>query len=295
MKRFEYFAPTNISEALKLLDIYKEKAKLLAGGTDLLVQMKNNEMNPSCLIDLKKISELTGIRYTANKGLTLCPLTTISEVESSPAIRRNIPILSEAAKAIGSVQVRNRATVGGNLCRAAPSADLVPALLVLDTQLKIRGPDTEKIVGLQDFFSGPGKTILKHNEILTEIKISNPPLPGAGIYLKHGPRQTMDLAVVGAAVFIVFDPINYVCKNVKIALASVAPTPLRAKEVEKVLLGKKLNKAIIEETAKIASEEISPITDVYGPDWYKRDIAAVLVKRAITEIQSRMGNYKNET
>lgn len=294
MKRFEYFAPENISEALRLLDIYGDRAKLLAGGTDLLVQMKNNEINPNYLIDLKKISELTGIHITSNEGLKLCPLTTISDVESSKAIGENIPILSEAAKTIGSVQIRNRATVGGNVCRAAPSADLVPALLVLGAQLKIRSFVAERIVELKDFFIGPGKTILKYNEILTEIIIPPPPPLSVGAYLKYGPRQTMDLAVVGAAVFMAFDPINYICKNAKIVLGSVAPAPLRAREAEKVLVGGKLTQAIIEEAAKIASEESSPITDVYGLEWHKRDIVSVLVRRAITEVLSRIRDHKNE-
>jgi carbon-monoxide dehydrogenase medium subunit len=293
LKRFEYFAPTNISEALQLLDTYGERATLLAGGTDLLVQMKNKERKPSYLIDLKKIPELTGIKNTAKEGLRLYPLTTISEVESSEVIRRNIPILSEAAKTIGSIQVRNRGTVGGNLCRAAPSADLVPPLLVLDAQLKIRSLGTERIVQLQDFFLGPGETVLEYNEILTEVKIS-PPSSGMGTYLKYGPRQTMDLATVGAAVFVDFDPVDHSCQRVRIALGSVAPTAFRAKETEKVLLGEKLTLARIEEAAKIASDESSPITDVYGLDWYKKNIIMVLVKRAIMEVQDRMRDHSNE-
>jgi carbon-monoxide dehydrogenase medium subunit len=293
LKRFEYVAPTNILEALQLLDSYGERATLLAGGTDLLVQIKNKERKSSYLIDLKKVPELTGIKNTAKEGLRLFPLTTISEVESSKIIRRNIPILSEAAKTIGSVQVRNRATVGGNLCRAAPSADLVPALLVLDAQLTIRSLDTERIVQLQDFFPGPGETVLEYNEILTEMRIS-PSSSGLGTYLKYGPRQKMDLATVGVAVFIDFDPVDHSCKRVRIALGSVAPTAFRAKEAEKVLLGEKLTLARVEEAAEIAANETSPITDVYGQDWYKRKIVAVLVKRAIMEVQANMRDHSNE-
>jgi carbon-monoxide dehydrogenase medium subunit len=294
LRRFEYFAPTDILEALQLIENFGDRAKLLAGGTDLIVQMKNNEINPSYLIDLKKIHELTGIHSTSSEGIKLGPLTTISEVESSKAIVENIPILSQAATTIGSIQIRNRATTGGNVCRAAPSADLVPALLVLDAQLKIRSLGTERIVQLEDFFIGPGKTTLKYNEILTEIKIPTPPSSSAGVYLKYGPRQTMDLAVVGVAVCIVLDPTDYICRIVKIALGSVAPTPLRARKAEKILVGGKLTQAMIEEAAKIASEETSPITDVYGLDWYKRDIVSVLVKRAIMEVLSRIRDHKNE-
>lgn len=294
MKRLEYFAPNNIGEALQLLDIHRDKAKVLAGGTDLLVQMNNNEINPSYLVDLKKINDLAGINYIPNEGLRLYPLTTISDIESSEFITEKFSILSDAAKTIGSVQIRNRATVGGNLCRAAPSADLAPALFVLEAQLKIRGIKSEKTVPIQNFFIGPGKTILKYNEILTEVIIPNPPSLSFGVYLKHGPRQAMDLATVGIAVLIVFAPINHTCESAKIALASVAPTPLRAKAAEKVLVGEKINQLIIDEAAKVASEEVHPITDVYGSEWYKRDIIAVSVKRAIKQVLARVKDQENE-
>lgn len=288
MRRFSYFAPRNISEAVTLLHRYKDGTKLLAGGTDLLVQIKNNEIDPSYLIDLKKIPELTGIRYTPDKGLSIYPLTTISQVESSNTVHDNFPVLVEAARTVGSVQIRNRATVGGNICRAAPSADLVPALLVLNARLKIKGLDTERIVSLEDFFVGPGKTILKHDEILSAVIIPKPHSLGVGVYLKHGPRQTMDLATVGVAVFIVFERLDYTFKDIKLALASVSPIPLRAKEAEKVLIGKKLTQIIVEEAASIASEEATPINDVYGPDWYKKEIVRVLVKRAIVEARAKV-------
>jgi carbon-monoxide dehydrogenase medium subunit len=293
MKYFEYFAPKKISEALDLLHGYKDQAKVLAGGTDLLVQMKKGDQQPRYVVDLKRIPGLAGIQYHKNRELRLGAMATISEIESSGIVKDNFPILSEAAKTIGSVQVRNRATVGGNLCRAAPSADLVPALLVLDAQLKIRSVDSERIVQLQDFFLGPGETVLEYNEILTEVKIS-PPSSGMGTYLKFGPRQTMDLATVGAAVFIDFDPVNHSCQRVRIALGSVAPTAFRTKEAEKLLLGEKLTPIRIEEAAKIASKESSPITDVYGLDWYKKNIIIVLVKRAIMEVQDRMRDRSNE-
>jgi len=295
LKRFEYFAPVEISEALKYLESYGDAAKLLAGGTDLLIQLKNNEIKPSYLIDLKKIQELKGIKFSVEEGLRLYPLTTISEIEASQVIENYFPIVSQAIKTIGSIQIRNRATVGGNLCRAAPSADLVPPLLVLDAQLKIRNFYNEKIIKLEEFFVGPGKTILKNNEILTEIMISNVSNKRLGIYLKHGYRQTMELAIVGMAVLMDFDHQRCICKDVKIALGSVAPTPLRAKEAENTLKGEKITQDIIEKAGKVASEETNPITDVYGPDWYKRDIVKVMLKRAIMILQGKIKDQKNET
>jgi carbon-monoxide dehydrogenase medium subunit len=295
LKRFEYFAATNISEAFDLLDKYGERIKLLAGGTDLLVQMKNNKIEQNYLLDLKKIQDLSGIYPTANGGCKIGPLTTVSELESSEVIEKIIPILSEAGKTIGSPQIRNRATVGGNVCWAAPSADLVPALLVLEAQLTISSRGAERVVPIQEFFLSPGQTILKENEILTGIRIPHPPASAAGVYLKHGLRQTMDLAIVGAAVLIAFDPMTYICKDAKIALASVAPIPLRANAAEKALSGKALTQAAVEEAAKMAAVEASPITDVYGPDWYKKDLVPVLVKRAINEALRRIQGHTHET
>jgi CO/xanthine dehydrogenase FAD-binding subunit len=283
MKRFEYFAPANISEALKLLDIYREKAKILAGGTDLLVQMKKNDIRPDYLVDLKRIPDLSGIQYNKNEGLHLGALTTISEIESSIDIRKNFPILSEVAKVIGSVQVRNRGTIGGNLCRAAPSADFAPILIVMNAKVKIMGKEGEGTADIKEFFIGPGETILKPNEILKEIRIPNSKNLGAAVYLRHGPRQTMDLSVVGAAVFIAINKIDMVCKDLKIALGSVAPTPIRAKKAEEIILGKKVTQSLIEESAKIAAQETSPISDVYGPAWYKKEVVVVLVRRAILQ------------
>lgn len=295
MKRFQYFNPSSIVDAELLLDTYGEKAKVLAGGTDLIVQIKNNEIDPTILIDLKKIPELTGIDSTNNNGYIIYPLTTISEIESSKSIKNHYPILSESAKTIGSIQIRNRATIGGNLCRAAPSADMVPALLVLEAQLKIRKLNNEKTIPLEEYFVGSGKTVLKKNEILAEIIIPNNLSKNIGVYIKNGPRQTMDLATVGVAVFTAIDPSNSTCNSMKIGIASVAPTPFRARKAEKILMGNKMTPLLIKEVAKVASYEVKPITDVYGPDWYKREMVEVLVKQAIIEALTRTRKGRSET
>jgi aerobic carbon-monoxide dehydrogenase medium subunit len=280
VKRFSYFAPRNITEALNFLDQYPDCAKLLAGGTDLIVQMNNQYLNPQHLVDLKTVAELKGI-YIREEGLRIGSLTTVSEIESSAAIAKIIPFLAEAAKTVGSVQIRNRATIGGNLCRAAPSADLIPPLLVLDSRIKIQSSHGARVIPLEKFFCGPGKTTLRSDEILTEIIISTPPSSGVGIYLKHGPRQTMDLAVVGVAVFLICDS-KLACERARIAFASVAPTPMRAKKAEEVLQGKNLTEDVIRQVAAVAAGEINPLSDVYGDDWYKRAVGEVLVRRAIS-------------
>lgn len=295
MRSFEYFAPQNISEALFLLGHHKERAKALAGGTDLLVQMKKSDLKPRYVVDLKRIPGLAGIQYGKKRGLCIGTMTTISEIESSGIVKENFPILSEVAKTIGSVQIRNRGTIGGNVCRAAPSADFVPILMVMNARLRIAGQRGERTVSLEDFFVGPGKTISRYDEILTEIEVPNPSAPWGSVYLRYTPRQTMDLAVVGVAVLIGLNDMDNTCKDLNIALASLAPTPIRAKEAELVLRGKRITGSLIEESAKIAAREINPISDAYGPAWYKRDIVGVLVRRAISEAWKKCRGHENET
>jgi carbon-monoxide dehydrogenase medium subunit len=249
--------------------------------------MKNGEIQPLSVIDLKRISELAMIQYNKDRWLKVGALVTASEIASSKIILEKFPFLACAAQSIGSVQIRNRATAGGNICRAAPSADLVLPFLVLDTQLRIKGPDGERKIPLESFFVSPGKTILKENEIVMDMEIPISSRPGIGVYLKLGPRQTMDLATVGVAVFAVFNPDGHTCDVMRIALGSVGPTPLRAKKAEKMIVGEKLDEAIAEAIAKTASEEANPISDVYGSDWYKRRMVKVLVKRAVMEMSSK--------
>lgn len=294
MKRFEYLAPADLGAALEVLATQGERTRLLAGGTDLIVQLKNNEIAPGCLLDLKKIRPLSGIQNTSDGGLTILPLTTVAELESSTLVRQAFPVLAEAAQTIGCPQIRNRATAGGNLCRAAPSADLAPALIVLQAQLTLKSKSAERSVALQDFFIAPGETVLRPDEILASIRV--PPLPPgtSAAYFKYGPRKTMDLAVVGAAVLLRLDSPDGLCRTARIALASVAPIPLRARKAEERLLGNVLTPAVIDEAAEIAAAEARPIADIYGPDWYKKDLVAVLVKRAIREARRRLEESRHE-
>jgi aerobic carbon-monoxide dehydrogenase medium subunit len=294
MKSFEYCAPFNLSETFILLDKYDGQVKLLAGGTDLLIQMKNKEVSPHYVIDLKKIPELKGVHSHPGKGLRINPLTTISELSTSRTILENFPILAQAAKTIGSVQIRNRATVGGNLCRAAPSADLAPALLVLEARLKICNSRGERMVPLADFFVGPGQTVLQPGEILTSVEIPPPPPSAAAVYVKLGPRQAMDLATVGVAVLLAVEGLEAVCKSARIALGSVAPVPFRAEEAEKTIGGQKISPGLIEKAAQTASAEAKPITDVYGQAWYKKSMVAVWVRRALEEALSLLRKQQNE-
>jgi CO/xanthine dehydrogenase FAD-binding subunit len=277
---FDYLTPKTIDEALSLLSQYKD-AKLIAGGTDLIPQLKQRATKlPQYLIDLKNIPDLDHIKYDAKNGLTIGALATIKAVIDSPAIRDKFSILSQAAGSMASPQVRNRGTISGNICNAVPSADSAPALLTLEAKLKLVGPRGERIVAIGDFFTGPNRTVLK-DEILLEIQVPTPPPKSQGVYLKLSPRRAMDLAMVGVAALVI--PDDGKCKDIRIALGAVAPTPLRAKKAEAVIRGQKPDSKLIEKAATIAAGEARPIDDHRASAEYRREMVRVLTRRAIEQ------------
>ena len=281
--RFEYLEPTSIQEAIALLERHDGKARIIAGGTDLLVQMRRRTIKPEYVINIGNIHWLDYIKYDENEGLKIGALTTIRTLERSPQVQQRYPVISQAASQLASVGVRNLATLGGNLCNAAPSADTAPPLIALSARARIVGPEGERVVPLEDFFTGPGSTILKKGEILTEIQVPVlQPRTGA-VYLKHDIRGTLDLAIVGAAVAITLEPRSEVCQDARVVLGAVAPTPMRARLAEESLKGKEINRAIIEKSAQVASTESKPITDVRAPAAYRGEMVKVFAQRAITE------------
>jgi carbon-monoxide dehydrogenase medium subunit len=281
LPKFNYLAPATLDEALSLLAQYKSKARVIAGGTDLVPKLKRREVKaPEYVIDLKGIPGLDKIRRDTG-GLTIGALVTIGVVESSPLIQQKFAILAQAAQSMASPQVRNRGTIAGNICNAVPSADSAPALLTLGARLKLISRKGERTINIEDFFTGPNRTALTDEEILLEIKIPDMPPKSKGVYLKLSPRRAMDLAIVGAAVVVV--PEDGICKDIRIALGAVAPTPLRTMKAETVLKGQKFNDNLIEKAAKAAAAEASPIDDHRASAEYRRDMVEVLVKRAIKQ------------
>lgn len=287
LPKFEYFAPKSVGEACLLLS-QKEKAKVIAGGTDLLVKMKKREALPQSLIGLRNIPNLDYIQYDEVEGLRIGALASIQSIADSPIIRKRFDILAEAAATMGTPQVRNMGTIGGNLCNASPSADTAPPLLVLGASVRLVSQAGERVIGLEKFFTGPGETVLQSDEILTEIQISTnlPPNTG-GAYLKLLPRSNVDLAAVSVAVLITLGPKNGICNDVKIALGAVAPTPLRAYKAEEAVKGKELERSVIELAAQLASEEARPISDLRSSAEYRREMVKVLTKRAIRQAWER--------
>jgi len=281
MTELKYFAPKSIEEAISLLSEYGEKSKIISGGTDLLIQMKNKVVLPDFLVSIGDIRDLDYINYDEINGLRVGALTTIGSIEKSSLIHSKFNILAQAAGTLGTPVIRHQATIGGNLCNAAPSADTAPALMVLGARVKIAGVDGEKIISIEDFFTGPGQTVIKHGQILTEIQIPNLPRHGGAAYVKQTRRQGADLAVVGAAALAMME--GDVLRDIKIALGAVAPTPIRAKKAEETLKGKKLDDRLLEESGQAASGESKPIDDTRGSADYRRKLVTVLVKRAVRQ------------
>jgi CO/xanthine dehydrogenase FAD-binding subunit len=282
LPRFEYLEPKTIDEALSLLSHYKARAKVIAGGTDLLPKLKRRQFKaPECLIDLKGIPNLDYIKYDEVDGLSLGALVTIHAVETSPILRERFGVLFQAAESMASRQVRNRGTIGGNLCNAVPSADTAPALLTLEATLKLASQKGERIVNIADFFTGPNETVLTEEEILQEIRVPNLPPPSRGTYLKLTPRRSMDLAIVGVAAVVSAE--DGVCNDIRIALGAVAPTPIRARRAEEMIRGQKLSYEVVERAAQIAAGECRPISDHRASEEYRCRMVEVLTKRAIQQ------------
>ena len=275
-------------EILNLISGKQKKEFIIyAGGTDLIPKIKKRLIKPpEMLIDLKSVPDLNYIDYDPGKGLKIGALTTVRSVATSPIVKKHFPIFSQAAASIASTQIQNRATVVGNICNAVPSADSAPALLALQASLLCVRLKGERIIPLEEFFIGPGQTILKEDEIVREIQIPEMVSRSRGIYFKLSPRKRMDLALVGVAV--ILDMKEGICEDLRIALGAVAPTPLRAKKAEALLCKEKLTLGHIERTAEAAADESRPIDDHRASAYYRKAMVRILVKRGIQTI-SQMG------
>jgi carbon-monoxide dehydrogenase medium subunit len=310
MKKFDYLKPKTLEEAIGLLDQYGEKAALIAGGTDVIVKVKQKTISPDVLISLQGIPGLDKMQYDGS--LRMGPMVTHRTIEKSELIRKEFSALADAADVLGSVQIRNVATIGGNLCTGAPSADTAPPLLVLGAQLKLKDAKSERTITINQFFTGPGETVLEQREILTEIVIPKP-LPNTGsAYWKHQRRQALDLPILGVAALLSLNkatitrsdilcapaPIStvlhsieeddLVCKEVRIALGVAAPTPMRAVKAENLLRGKKMSDELLEEVAAMASKEAQPRDSIRAEAWYRREMINVLVKRMVMRCIERI-------
>ncbi|MDQ7842220.1 MAG: xanthine dehydrogenase family protein subunit M [Armatimonadota bacterium] len=275
-----YLAPPTIAEAVRHLAEEGEGAYPLAGGTDLVVRMRAGLVQPTALVDLQRIPELAVIAVQDGR-VWLGATVTLAKVVASPELRRLTPVLAEAAAQMGAVQLRNLATVGGNLASAVPSADLAPPLLVLDATARITGPAGERALPLEQFFAGPHRSVLRPGEILTGLEIPASDGGTGAAFLKFGRRSAQVLAVVNAAARVRLH--RGVLDEVRIALGAVAPTPIRARSAEILLRGAPPDRERLDEAARLAAQEARPISDMRATAGFRREIAQVLVRRALEQ------------
>ena len=285
MRRFELALPRSIEECVELLAKHGADARVVAGGTDLLPQLKNGLLKPPRVVDLSGIPALRALESANGRGLRIGAAVTARALELHAGVRATCLSLAESGALVGSVQVRNLATVGGNLCNAAPSADMAPPLLALDAEAVIAGPGGRRRVPLASFFTGVRRTVLAANELLVELVVPAPGPNSGGQYLRHTPRRELDIAVVGVASQVTLA--GGVCGQARIALAAVAPTPVRATAAEQALTGQALTPALIERAAELAVAAATPISDQRGSADYRRHLVRVLTRRTLTTALER--------
>jgi aerobic carbon-monoxide dehydrogenase medium subunit len=285
VRRFELSLPRSIDECVTVLAERAGDAKVVAGGTDLLPQLKNGVLKPPWVVDLSGVSELRALESKNGHGLRIGAAVTARELELSPGVRSAYPALAESGALVGSVQVRNLATVGGNLCNAAPSADMAPPLLALDADAIIVGPRGRRRVPLASFFVGVRRTVLAPDELLVEFIVPDPGPRSGGQYLRHTPRRELDIAVVGVASQVSLR--DGVCASARIALAAVAPTPVRALAAEQALVGQALTPEVIDHAATLAVDAARPISDQRGSADFRRHLVRVLTRRTLTGALAR--------
>ena len=281
LPKFEYYSPRTLDEALELLSKYGADAKVFAGGTDLFVLMRDRVIKPKALIDLKRIPELSRIEYGEGEGMTIGATVTLNALLENVDLKNNYYVLWDAIHQMGDQILRNRMTLVGNICNASPAADSAPPLLVLEAFIEAVSKEGKRRIPIKDFFLGVKKTVLKPNEIVTSIHIPKESAGGKGRYVKAMRVWSEDLAVVGVAALALKKGEEL---DIRLAYASVAPTPVRAYDAEKVFKKKAPIDKLIDEASELAVKAVSPITDVRGGAEYRKHLVKVLTKRALREV-----------
>ncbi len=280
MQEFDFAVPDTLQQAVELLSRANGEARVLAGGTDLIPQIKENRCRPNLVVDIKKIPELNVLSSDAD-GLRIGAAVSCSAIANFAAVKEHYPALAEACALIGSYQIQNRAALGGNICNAAPSADAVPPVLSYGGSLVIAGPNGQRKLAAETFFTGPGQTVLTSGEVLVEIQLPHPPTKSGAAYLRFIPREEMDIAVAGVGAFVQLSADGRSCQQARITLASVAPTPVRAHEAEAFMAGKALDAPTIAEAGELAAKSARPISDVRGSAAYRLELVKVLTCRTL--------------
>ncbi|ETW93053.1 MAG: hypothetical protein ETSY1_40920 [Candidatus Entotheonella factor] len=278
MNRFEYREARTIDEAVETLN-RDNGGRMVAGATDVLIRWRQGAWTPRYVLNIKRIPGLDEVNYSPDEGLRLGTLVNVRTLEQHPLIRQHYPALTQAATAFAGVQIRNLATVGGNVCNASPAGDTLPALLAYGAVCHLAGPSGTREVRLADFFQGPSQTALQPAELLVELRLP-PPLPHTGaLYIKHSPRSTMDIATAGAVSLVSLE--GEVCQQVRIVLGAVAPTVIRVPEAETLLTGHAPDESRLQQAAQAAVDAASPIDDIRGTAAHRRAIVQPLVQRTL--------------
>lgn len=281
LPHFDYYAPGTIEEAIGLLQSGGPDARVMAGGTDLMIKMRHGGLKLKTIVALKGIKGLDMIRFEAGEGLTIGATALLADVADHPDILKYYPMVARAARGTANVQVRNMGTVIGNLCNASPAADNAPTLLALDAEILIQGPAGKRRLPLADFFKGPGMTALHPFEIVTAVHAPLPAPNSATAYLSLSARGKLDCTAVGAAAMVTMK--GSTCEDARIVISACGPTPIRARKAEEILQGQALTEALLEKAGAQTSRETIPITDLRASADYRTKIVAVLTRRALRE------------
>lgn len=285
LSKFDYYAPVSIDEACSLALEMGDGSMFLAGGTDLMVKIKRNLIEIKTVIDIKKIEGLDEVVYDEEKGLSIGSTVSLTTIENHPLIKEKYPAVADAAHATANVQIRNMASLAGNLCNAAPSAENAPVLMAMGATVTLVSSDGSREVPLDEFFKGPGETVIKKGEMLTAVNVPVPP-EGSGTSYQHiSARGKVDISAVGVGVMLIMKKDK--CEDARIFLGAVAPTPMMVVKAQDVLKGNTITEELLQTAGLEASEECSPITDMRASAEYRKLMVAVLTGRAIDEARSR--------
>jgi carbon-monoxide dehydrogenase medium subunit len=281
LKAIDYAAPRTLAEAVALLAERGERARVLAGGTDILVQLREGRRDCDLLVDVKRVPEVNELTYDPSHGLRVGAAVPCYRVYEHPEISRTYHGLIDAVSLIGGIQIQSRASLGGNLCNASPAADTIPALIAHEAVCVIAGSEGTREVPVEKFCTGPGRTALGSRDLLVSLCLPTPRRHTGTAYLRFIPRNEMDIAVVGAGVAVTLDEGRTRCTGARVALAAVAPTPLLVPEAGAALVDGELSEALLDRAAALAQAAARPISDMRGDADYRRHLVGVLVRRAL--------------
>jgi len=290
LPRFQYNEPASLAEACQMIRAFGEKAALLAGGTDLLVKMRNRERQPQEIVSLAELEEMTQISAAGGRhAIGAC--CTVSQIAASMEVKSTFPALASGAEHLGSPAVRNIGTIGGNIVTASPSADLPPALVAYGAEVRLKSEDQERFLPLEELFRGPGDTCIKKDEILADLRLESPPeVSGAGFF-KLGNRRALQISIVNGACYFALNPGSGEIEKARVVLGAVAPTLVRAVSAESLLVGEKPGKGLFQEAGRAAALDCSPIDDLRGSAAYRRDMIQVLTCRTLQTALDEIRNH----